>query len=287
MDIRREEFTALRSVPNAASAADREFRTEHVDVPPAFRDLIEAVVIVRRLREVRAIAGFTRIDSPFDLLADEDEQRAQYRIQALSSSELYWRPAVELRGEGIFIQLSERAVSKWEQLPAVVERSVAMAQIHRAWRRDHELPAADYPGARFVLLHSLAHMLIQGLALDCGYSSTSIRERIYASSSDKDPIAGILLYTATPDSDGSLGGLADKGQPERLEVLLRDAFERARFCSSDPLCGHSAPGEMGRLNGAACHACLFASETSCERANSYLDRAHVVETVAQLRTNFF
>jgi hypothetical protein len=100
-------------------------------------------------------------------------------------------------------------------------------------------------------------------------------------------MAGILLYTATPDSDGSLGGLADKGTPRWLGPLLRDVLERAHFCSSDPLCGYAAPGEMGQLNGAACHACLLVSETSCERSNYYLDRAHVVQSVAQLGTEYF
>jgi hypothetical protein len=287
LDIRREEFAALRAIPDAARAAEREFQTEHVDAPDAFRELIERVVIVRRLREVRAIGGFTRIDSPFDLLVDEDEEQERYRVQTLSATELHWRPAVELRGEGIFIELSEQAVRRWEDQRTVMDRTATMAEAHEAWRRERELPEAPYPGARFVLLHSLAHMLIQGLALDCGYSSTSIRERIYSSEDRRDPMAGILLYTATPDSDGSLGGLADKGRPDRFEPLLQDALERAFFCSSDPLCGHSAPGEMGQLNGAACHACLLASETSCERGNRYLDRAHVVETVAQLGTNYF
>jgi len=287
LDIRREEFDALRSIPNTERAAEREFQTQHVDVPGGFRDLIERVVIVRRLREVRAIGGFTRIDSPFDLLVDEDEEQERYRVQTLSGTELHWRPAVELRGEGIFLEFSESAVRRWEARRALIERSAAMEEVHRAWRRERELPESPYPGARFVLLHALAHMLIQGLALDCGYSSTSIRERIYSSPGPHHPMAGILLYTATPDSDGSLGGLADKGHPNRLEPLLHDALERALFCSSDPLCGHSAPGEMGQLNGAACHACLLVSETSCERGNRYLDRAHVVQTVAQLGTNYF
>ena len=287
LDLRREEFLALRSPPNAAKAAEREFQTEHVEAPSALRGLIERVVIVRRLREVRAISGFTRIDSPFDLLADEDEEQERYRVQTLSATELHWRPALELRGEGIFIELAEPAVRRWEDQTPMNQRSAAMEDIHRAWRSERELPQLDYPGARLVLLHSLAHMLIQGLALDCGYSSTSIRERIYSSSRPQDAMAGILLYTATPDSDGSLGGLAEKGRPAHLEPLLREALEHARFCSSDPLCGHSAPGEMGHLNGAACHACLLVSETSCERGNRYLDRAHVVETVAQLGTNFF
>ena len=100
-------------------------------------------------------------------------------------------------------------------------------------------------------------------------------------------MAGILIYTATPDSDGSLGGLADLGRPHRLGPILREALERASYCSSDPLCAHSAAGELGHLNGAACHACLFVSETSCERSNRYLDRAHLVTTLAQAGTNYF
>jgi hypothetical protein len=284
LDIRREEYAALSNPSNPAKAARREFQTEQVEVPTALRRLLSRVVIVRRLREVRALAGFTRIDSPFDLIGD-DEQPDRYKIQTLSSTELNWRPAVELRGEGIFLELSEDAVRDWEKRPSVISRSAAMERIHTSWRQERELPASRYPGARFVLLHSLAHMLIQGLSLDCGYSSTSIRERIY--SDLEAPMAGILLYTATPDSDGSLGGLADNGRTQRLEPLLRDALERATFCSSDPLCGHSAPGEMGHLNGAACHACLLVSETSCERGNRYLDRAHIVATVAQLGTAYF
>jgi hypothetical protein len=100
-------------------------------------------------------------------------------------------------------------------------------------------------------------------------------------------MAGILLHTATPDSDGSLGGLADQGQTERFERLLRLSLQRASYCSSDPLCGHSAPGEIGHTNGAACHACLLVSETSCERSNQFLDRAHVVATVTQLGIEYF
>ena len=287
LDIRREEFAALRAFPDTDRAAGCEFQTEHVDVPRAFREVVGRVVIVRRLREIRALRGFTRIDNPLDLLVDDDESHERYKVQALSDTELTWRPAVELRGEGLFIELPEEAVRRWEEHGVVRHRSASMELVHHAWRRERRLPEAPYPGGRFVLLHSLAHMLIHGLSLDCGYSSTSIRERIYSSSGPNDSMAGILLYTATPDSDGSLGGLADNGRPHRIEPLLRDALERAVYCSSDPLCGHSPAGEVGQLAGAACHACLFVSETSCERGNRYLDRAHVVETVARLGANYF
>ncbi len=194
---------------------------------------------------------------------------------------------MELRGEGVFIELREDELTAWEERAAVQRLSKTLEHAHATWRHERELPPAALSWESYVLLHSLAHMLINGLSLDCGYSSTSIRERIYSSVGEDNRMAAILLYTATPDSDGSLGGLADQGRPERLGTVLKDCLERAHYCSSDPLCGHQAAAEVGLLNGAACHACLLVAETSCERANRYLDRAHVVETVAQLGASYF
>ena len=117
-----------------------------------------------------------------------------------------------------------------------------------------------------MLLHTLSHALIREFALDCGYASSSIRERIY-SRSGADPMAGILLYTAAPDSEGTLGGLVSLGAPERLADLLNNALDNTRVCTSDPTCAEHLAGELRdeHLHGAACHACLFASETSCEQ----------------------
>jgi Domain of unknown function (DUF1998) len=286
MDIRYEEFRALRSQPKSVDEHKREFEIEPAETPPGFEDLIERVVVVRRLKEVRALDGFSRIDSAFDIALD-DEQPETFQRQSLSGEQLHWRPAVELRGEGVFLELREEEVAKWEARTGVKELAATLEHAHVSWRHERDLVPVAFPGSRYVLLHSLAHLLINGLSLDCGYSSTSIRERIYSSTGENTRMAGILLYTATPDSDGSLGGLADQGRPERLGTLLRDCLERAQYCSSDPLCGHEAAAEMGLLNGAACHACLLVAETSCERANRYLDRAHVVETVAQLGASYF
>lgn len=285
--LRLEEFKALCAPPDPVAQADRQFRTQHMTVPEDFRPRIQKLVVVRRLREVRALAGFTRIDSPPDVLIEEDEHQQQVEQQPLARDDPGWRPAVELLGEGVFFALDDQAVASWEQAPSVNRRVAEMERAHAAWRRERELPDAHYPGPRFVLLHSVAHMLINALALDCGYSSTSIRERIYSSDDPGGPMAGVLLYTATPDSDGSLGGLADQGETSRFHHVLTTALRRSSYCSSDPLCGHTPPGSMGHLNGAACHACLLVSETSCERSNRYLDRAHVVETVAHLGTEFF
>jgi hypothetical protein len=286
MDIRFEEFRALRSQPKAVDEHQREFEIEPVETPAGFEALIERVVVVRRLKEVRALDGFSRIDSAFDVALDDDQPET-FQRQSLSGADLHWRPAVELRGEGVFVELREDELARWEQRPEVERLAATLEHAHTSWRHERELPPTLFPGSRYVLLHSLAHLLINGLSLDCGYSSTSIRERIYSSTAENTRMAGILLYTATPDSDGSLGGLADQGRPERLGILLRDCLERAQYCSSDPLCGHEAAAEMGLLNGAACHACLLVAETSCERANRYLDRAHVVETVAQSGASYF
>jgi hypothetical protein len=286
-DIRREEFGALGRASNPADEDHREFETVLLDVPKRYHDVLDKLVMVRRLREVRALAAFTRIDSPPDLLLEDDEAMQRVQIQSLSRERSNWRPAVELLGEGVFITLNETKVCEWEDSDGVKKRYTAMRRVYELWRAARDLPPAEAPGSRFVLLHSLAHMLIGALSLDCGYSSASLRERIYSSPRGPGAMAGILLYTATPDSDGSLGGLADQAQPQRFERILDLSLRRAQYCSSDPLCGHAAPGEMGQANGAACHACLLVSETSCERANLFLDRAHVVPTVGGDAAAFF
>ncbi len=150
-----------------------------------------------------------------------------------------------------------------------------------AWRRRRGLnPRAGAPRGRFVLVHTLAHMLIHQVALDSGYSTASVRERLYCrppGDSSSEPMAGVLLYTASPDSEGTLGGLVALADPDRLSATLRETLRRGRLCSTDPMCAdHHAGEQSDTLHAAACHACLFAPETSCEHGNRYLDRATAV-----------
>jgi hypothetical protein len=128
------------------------------------------------------------------------------------------------------------------------------------------------------MLHTFSHLLIRELALECGYNAASIRERIYSDADSKDPMAGVLLYTAAADSDGTLGGLVELGKPENLGRLIKQALRRATVCSSDPLCSEHNAATDRTLHGASCHACGFVAETSCERCNRYLDRALLVPT---------
>jgi hypothetical protein len=197
-------------------------------------------------------------------------------------------PATEVHGEGIFLQFSEDALANWAKWPGVLRQEADLQKAHRGWRVRRKLePAQGFPGMRFVLLHTIAHLLIRELALDCGYNAASIRERVYADTEDGKSQAGILIYTAAADSDGTLGGLVDLGKPENLGRLLRQALDRAKVCASDPLCAEHNPRADSSLHAASCHACSFVSETSCECGNRYLDRALVIPTLQISDAAFF
>jgi hypothetical protein len=197
-------------------------------------------------------------------------------------------PTSEVRGEGVFLQFSEDAVQKWLKKNKGLEGEFFEA--HKRWRQVRGLEAeANFPGLRFVLLHSFAHALIRQLSLECGYTTASIRERIYfRNASEQEPMAGVLIYTAATDSEGTLGGLVSLGEPRTLSRHLEQALEGLRLCASDPLCSEHHPyRDSLTLHGAACHACLFAPETSCERGNKYLDRSVLVPTVEREKAAFF
>lgn len=127
---------------------------------------------------------------------------------------------------------------------------------------------------RFVLLHTLAHLLIRQLSFDSGYTTSSLRERVYGRPEFGQ--CGVLLYTAAGDAEGTLGGLARQGEaPQFAETLIR-MLEAAAWCSADPLCAEHTGQGFGNLNRAACHACTLLPGTSCQTGNTLLDRALVV-----------
>jgi hypothetical protein len=167
----------------------------------------------------------------------------------------------------------------------------ALRLAHMGWRKQRGLdPAALWPGERYVLMHSLSHALINELALECGYAVASIRERIYSNApgGESAPMAGVLLYTAAPDAEGTLGGLVSLGRPEFAGPVLSRTLERMHLCTSDPMCADHSPDENDDvLHGAACHACLFVPETSCERGNRYLDRTALCATLADAGIGYF
>lgn len=277
-DLKEPEWQAFSEPDPARNTTDFELTV--VSPPTGYEGYFDKVVRVERLREVRALVGFTRIDSPGDY-SDPTEVPIDLRAP-LSRNAPSWVPVSEVRGEGLFLQFRRDVLVAWAaKNPA---RDAALRAAHRAWRVARNIPNPDggYPGLRFALIHSFSHALMRQLALESGYSAASIRERIYCDEDDGGTaMAGLLLYTAAPDSEGTLGGLVAQGEPGRLGRLIRQALEAMQLCSSDPLCAEHHPESdvTATLHGAACHACQFASETSCEKGNKYLDRTLLVPTL--------
>lgn len=280
-DIKGPEWDVLIS-PNPPTDWPH-FLSSKVARPEAYKDVLESVLLLERLREVNALIGYTRVEAPEES-ADEDERPP---MADLCKGRPSWIPAGEVHGEGIFIRFNEKTISDWEKLEAVKRRDQKIEQGHRGWRNARGLdPEVGYPRIRYTMLHSFAHLLIRELALECGYNAASIRERIYAGTGES-PMAGVLIYTAAADSDGTLGGLVELGKPENLGRLIEQALNRSMVCSSDPLCSEHNPSEDRSLHAASCHACTFVAETSCERGNRYLDRALLVETFECKDAAFF
>jgi hypothetical protein len=252
-----------------------------VGTPPAkYLEWVDNVVLIDRLREVQALVGFTRLEAPGD--------DSPALLAPLRRGPADWVPAAEVRGEGLFLRLSEMRVRQWVSENVALETQFVRA--HQRWRAQRGLdPSLAFPGLRYVLLHSLAHALIRQFSVECGYAAASLKERIYSSApGDEETMAGMLIYTAAPDSEGTLGGLVTLGDTANLEQHLSQALEALEICSSDPLCAETQPEQAFlSLHGAACHNCLFLPETSCERGNRYLDRTVLVPTMERAESAYF
>jgi hypothetical protein len=245
-----------------------EFRVRPMAVPPELDQWISGLALADRLREVRALTGFTRIHPPSGPFRDNNA-----RVARLSARSLRWLPAIELLGEGIFIRLNLDAVDEWERRADVRERTDQLVErIRRDLKEDETLP--DCP-PRLLLIHSLAHVLIRQLSLECGYNSAALRERIYVDSQHSN-LCGLLIHTGSPDSEGTLGGLVAQGNTDRFYDLMRGALAEASWCSQDPICITGTATLSSPRNAAACHACLLVPETCCQFFNLLLDRAMLV-----------
>jgi hypothetical protein len=269
-DLRAAEWEMLARP--TTERQDDDFLAVPTMTPAKYTGLFDQVVQVNRLRTVAALVGFTRLVAP-----DRSDLTPTNRLP-LAHGHLDWVPAVEQRGEGVFLQLHEALVTNWERGADEHPRMQALREAYRRWCANRDRPPDPaFPVARYTLLHTLSHLLIRQVALECGYSSAAIRERLYLGE-PRARTAGILLSTAASDSEGTLGGLVALGKARHLGRLLDLAFDDAERCSSDPLCAEHVPQSPGdELHAAACHACLFASETSCEANNRWLDRAVLVD----------
>ncbi|MCO4753313.1 MAG: DUF1998 domain-containing protein [Bacteriovoracaceae bacterium] len=245
---------------------------------------IDNVVLVHRLREVSAQIGFTRLEASTPNISGELDLDMNVKRAELAR-EMNWVPAIENRGEGIFLSFNKLKIEEWCNKKEVVDREKILRSGFEKFALEKDV-AMEFPGLPYYLLHSLSHLLINAVSLDCGYPASSIRERIYGSLDGEG--YGILLYTGSPDAEGTLGGLIEVGR--NIHKHLKNALQMSELCSNDPVCAYHSPENVNEkrfLLGAACHSCLLIAETSCEIQNNYLDRALVVPTVENLGAEFF
>lgn len=294
LTFRRAEFNVIRSQVNDPEHI-KELRVIPTTVASDLSTWFDKVNLVERLRETKVFYGFDRLDqqSQNSLAGMPDTAMQQLFRTPPSQPHDRWLPAVKTYGEGIYLELKEDRISQWQgEQAAWLEDRLDDGFVTRLMGESKTLPpnaGVDRLWAsRYLLVHSLAHVLINQLVYECGYGTASLRERLYVSSDQKAPMAGILIYTAAGDSEGTLGGLVRLGRPDRLGPVVRRALSRASWCSADPVCSEHLGGQGSRLaNLAACHACVLLPETSCETINQGLDRAMIVGVPSDRQCGFF
>lgn len=243
----------------------KQMNVEDYDVISNF---FENIFLISRLIETRVQMGFTR------LLPYDDGMKAEY-IQSLSKGNFNWLPGMVVRGEGIFLQFKKERLDKWiSSFNSAPIKSIK--KNYNKLRKDRGLSPRNID-KKFILIHTFAHLLINQLSYSCGYASASLRERIYCNLSNKEKeMQGVLIYTSSGNSEGTLGGLVREGEPQNLIRIVLDAFKKSLNCSYDPVCLETTSQGLGGINASSCHACTFLAETSCEEGNQLLDRTTII-----------
>ena len=269
-ELRFQEYEALLQGSPESSPEDEFVCEQAAGIGAVTTQWFDRVMVVPRLREVRALHRFTRV------FPDSSGTPDEYRVH-LSAQHLNWLPAVEVLGEGVFFRLDLDRVREWESRPAVVRRAEVVDARYREKCRNLGVEPEIKITARLLMIHTLAHVIIDQWSLDSGYPAAALRERLYVS----DRMAGVLVYTATGDSAGSLGGVVGQALPELLDQSLQLAVDRASWCSADPVCYEAHAQGTDSLNLAACHACVLLPEVCCEQMNQFLDRVLLVGSPSQ------
>lgn len=277
-EIKQMEYDAITHHNDPAYVSNKKhFKAEEDILPSALKPFFSRVIRITRLREVRVLLGFTRVDAP-----DPDADKQTNIVYLNKGRPERWLPAAEVNGEGIFIELNKETLNAWLQSGDLPKISKNYADCYKEFCESKGWTISVMRDAAYVLLHTFSHLLIKQMAMSSGYSSSAIRERIYFG----EKMAGILLYTGSADKEGSLGGLVELGNINRLLLLMRDAFQEALLCTNDPECMTNKPAGSN-ANGAACHSCCMISETACENGNRMLDRGLVVPIAGRETQAYF
>lgn len=240
-----------------------------------------SIGLMHKLRETRAFVGFSR------WLPDDGKNLEDRKNFIKLGNNITWLPAIVIRGEGVFFEFNQTKIKSWAQQPQIKERITILSNNYNNERIKRGREVRNIT-PEFVLIHTFAHLVINQFSFECGYGSSSLRERIYCNQDSlNDIMNGVLIYTASGDSEGSLGGLVRQGKPGNLESIVDNAVENARWCSSDPICIDSNGQGPNSCNLAACHNCALLPETCCEESNMLLDRAMLIGTLDLPNIGYF
>lgn len=280
---RAEEYEAITGETVIEAEDYGEFYREGVDISAYNLPFLKSISLIHKVREVQALVGFTRL-KPVD---STDAPGSQAVIVPVKEPDTKWYPAYDVRGEGIFIEFDSSSINNWRSENQFLAERVAILNDNYKKSFIGENHPREITG-KFLLLHTISHLLIKQLSFECGYGIASLKERIYCSeATDGKEMAGILIYTACGDSEGTLGGLVRQGRSDTFPSIFNKAIENARTCSNDPVCSLSQGQGRDSLNLAACYSCTLIPETSCEEFNCFLDRGVVVGTFDNPNLGFF
>lgn len=278
LEIKEMEYAAFTHHADPTYKKDvKYFKAIEEAVLPYLHKYFSRIIMIERLREVMVLQGFMRIDPP-EPEADNLKKMVKLSIKKPDS----WLPGVEIHGEGIFIEFNRDTIAKWLSVQTVNRISSLYKNEFDRYAAERGWENVKERNGEYVLLHTFAHLIIKEMALQSGYSSAAIRERIYSGES----MCGILFYTGSSDKEGSLGGLVELGEESKFRKLLKAALENALLCTTDPEC---ANGQIDHdtLNGSACHSCCMISETACENGNRLLDRSLIVPLDGKAELSYF
>lgn len=285
---RLEEYNALMGKITPENFSTRDFKIDHPIAGKKYGiNEISSITLVKKLREVRALVGFTRLNPPNNYIMGKDYLESyESKVVDIKPKGGNWYPAYEVRGEGIFIEFNRNSINEWINNNNE-EIKIRVDKINQNYNKDKSEEEKREISAKFIMLHTLSHLIIKELSFECGYSIASLRERIYCDMPEEDhEMSGILIYTADGDSEGSLGGLVKQGKIEKFPKIFKNAIKRAKWCSYDPVCINSKGQGRKSQNLAACHSCTLLPETSCEEFNVLLDRALIVGNLENDKLGF-
>lgn len=282
-DFRREEYLVLRESIDEDLLRIKPAQLKEYD--PEISNYFSRIMLVVKLKETRALTGFSRIFATNEQTLGERKAMLRKHKNVWNN----WLPAYEVYGEGIFFEFDENKLKEWEQQSEIVSRIQKLNKRYINVQQNRRLREQEIT-PRFVLLHTFSHILMNRLTFECGYSSAALKERLYVSCDPNQPMSGLLVYTADGDAEGTMGGLVRMGNKGYIEPVIKRALQDATWCSVDPVCteiGGSGGQGPDSCNLAACHNCALVPETACEHFNRFLDRVTVVGDIHDPKIGFF